>query len=553
MAKKFNMEMVRDLKRYWNKPKEGKFLSVKEFAAYCIGGMGVVGGSVLPTYVTVAYGAYIAVALGFTNSEIMWVGIATSIFTLIRSPIISMILDNTNTKLGKFRPYLIIMPIPIVIMFILIGWIPPMITTHITCVIVFTLLYNVLQFFAYLYSLSFSTLVQVISPSPEERTSLMSIGAFAYSLGPSIINVLFPVIANVIYTTTDATGTKIMGINTLGPYKVILPILAAVCFGLGLIAAFYTKERLVVAKNFKQKQKFFSGVKKTFSNKYFWIFNSSTVLGNFRLIGTTFTVWICTYMIAPRVSDAYGASAQSIFTTLLGTACIPGMLLAPYLIKKFGKKNLMIFSNLACVVFTIPMVILMIPTSYAEGALLYKTTPYLLLACSFMITLFNSIQVVTIPAINAQLYDYQQYKTGDRIEGFISQFSSVLLTAVGLGYAFIQPAVQEAYGYTGEVPGVASPLLQVGVLNPIMRGMLLIGVVSGTLSIIPMIFWDLTEKRHHQIIDILQVRAYHEDGYCDDDTAKELEQKIENGEENVLDYFADVVDSTESIDAQSVS
>ena len=38
-------------------------------------------------------------------------------------------------------------------------------------------------------------------------------------------------------------------------------------------------------------------------------------------------------------------------------------------------------------------------------------------------------------------------------------------------------------------------------------------------------------------MQILRVRANRLDGLCDEITAKELEKRIENGEENVLNYF----------------
>lgn len=47
---------------------------------------------------------------------------------------------------------------------------------------------------------------------------------------------------------------------------------------------------------------------------------------------------------------------------------------------------------------------------------------------SFLLTLFNSVQVVTNYAITAQQYDYQQFRTGERMKGFClsSALSSTL-------------------------------------------------------------------------------------------------------------------------------
>ncbi|NLZ27771.1 MAG: MFS transporter, partial [Firmicutes bacterium] len=481
-------------------------------------------------FIALTYGIYIAAALNFTNDEIMWVGIAGSLFVLIRSPLIGMIIDNTNTRYGKFRPYLISMPIPIIILFFAIGWIPPMIDNHLIMVIVFAILFNLQQIFVVIYSNAFVALVQVISPSPEERTELMSYGAFIYSLGPTLVNFIFPLLANLLFTVygVNEFGKKtviVQGVNAIGTFKWVLPIMAIVFFGWGLIAAFYTKERIVVPKTFKHRVSFVNGVRRTLKNKCFWILNSSTVLGISKLVGTSFFVWICVYMLAPRVSEAYAASVQSIFATILGTASVPGMLLAPWLINRIGKRNLIIYSNAGSILFTIPMIFLL-------------DFPYLLLASCYLITLFNAVQVVTQPAITSQLYDYQQYKTGDRLEGFLSQFSGILLALFGILPAFIQPNVQKYFGYMGEVGGVVSPLYNAGVINPIIKTMCLVAIISGILGTIPMFFWDLSEKRHNQIMDILKVRASFEDGLCDKKTKIELETRIEAGEENVLSWFA---------------
>lgn len=359
----------------------------------------------------------------------------------------------------------------------------------------------------------------------------MSYGAFIYSLGPTIVNFIFPLLANLLFTVygVNELGEKtviVQGVNAIGTFQWILPIMAIVCFGWGLIAAFYTRERIVVHKTFRHRVSFLDGVKRTLENKYFWILNTSTVLGIFKLVGTSFFVWICVYMLAPKASEAYAASVQSIFATILGTASVPGMLLAPWLINKVGKRNLIIYSNAGSIFFTIPMIFLL-------------DYPYLLLASCYLITLFNAVQVVTQPAITSQLYDYQQYRTGDRLEGFLSQFSGILMAVFGILPAFIQPNVQKYFGYMGEVEGVISPLYNAGVINPIIRAMCLVGIISGILGTIPMFFWDLSEKRHDQIMDILKVRANCRDGLCDEKTRIELETRIEAGEEDVMSWFTE--------------
>ena len=56
------------LKRYWKKAPAGRYLSLKEATAYCVGGMGAVGATVVPVYVTLSAGQYIAIV----GSEQHW-------------------------------------------------------------------------------------------------------------------------------------------------------------------------------------------------------------------------------------------------------------------------------------------------------------------------------------------------------------------------------------------------------------------------------------------------------------------------------------------------
>lgn len=497
------------LRKYWNTPPKGKYLSYKEYFAYCIGGMGVSGGVALPAYVALSAGLYMAAALRINVNDIVLSGIISSIITILRGPIISMIMDNTNSKLGKFRPWLVWLPIPIILSFVGTVFIPAALqSNYLGMFISFIILYNVLQFFISIYSLSFNTLVQVISPSPEERTQLMSFGSFVYSLGPSLVHMLFPLIANYAFSIKDQQSGEIlvMGINTIEALKWIIPIFALICFALGLYTALGTKERMVIKKNVALKVKFFDGVKHIAHNKFFWIITLSGALGVFRLIATGYTAWLATYYIKTEWS-------QTILITIMGTANVPGMLLAPMLIKKFGKKKISILSGVLASIFTIPIVI-------------FPQEPYLVYAMSLIITFVNGVNIVISPALMAQINDYQQYKTGDRLEGFITQFSSMILTSAGIAVAYIVPFIYRQFGYINDT----RVLYDIhNVTSPIIRWTSLLGVISSLLYAIPYVFWNLSEKRHNQIMQILAIRRDIEDGKIEKDQGLQLEEKVEKG------------------------
>ena len=521
------------VKTYWDKAPANRYLSFKEAAAYCIGGIGINAATMVPIYLTLTYGMYVAAALGISNDIIMWVGIITSVITILRSPLISYLVDNTNTKYGKFRPYLIWMPVPCTILIALMGWTPTIMSgaSQIAIVAVYTVMFNLMQFFMQLYTLAFTSIMQVISPSPEERTVIMSVGTTVYSLGPTIINALFPLLANMIFTvkgggglSEDGVAQDLLGVNTMGPYEWILPVMTVAFFAIGYITVFGVKERMVLPRKKKMRVPFFKGVVDTLKNKYVMLANASGILGAFRVIIYSYINWVCTYMIISKWS-------QTIALTIIPMAYTPGMLLAPILIKKFGKKNLILFSNFACVFFTG----IMFGMTFVGGGdkIVVGWSMFVL---SFMLTLANSVQVVTNYAITAQQYDYQQFRTGERMEGFLSQFGSVLNTLAGIGFAFITPAINKHYGYVDDT----SVLYNANVIIPILRMYCVLGIISGALGAVPMFFWDMTEQKHREIMEVLKVRAGVQDGQIDETTGKELETKLLGGDEFAWrDYMAE--------------
>lgn len=460
---------------YWKKPAKGRYISMKEAAAYSVGGMGIVGSGILTSYATLGAGAYISVALGISVRDIWLVGIINSIFVIARSPFISMMIDNTNTKMGKFRPYILWLTIPIILCFFAIGNIPFLFTNYTAKLIVFTVIFMILSLLVTTHAQAYGSMIQVITPNSTERNQLMSVGAFLYSLGPSIVQLFFPIFAQLLYGNA--------ALNEPAVYKLYLPIFALIFLSVGLLVAFFTKERIIVSKKYVAKAKFIPSVKKVITNKYFWLANISGWAGALRLVATWIVSWICLYMLNSSAS-------LGLFSTILGMASIPGMLLAPWFIKKFGKKNVVIGSYAITAIFSIPM-------------LFALNSAAVLIICIFLMNLANAVNVVVGPVLTADFYDYQQFKTGDRLEGFMSNFGNMIGTAIGIGTSSILPFVYKSLGFVQN----AAVLYDSAIRNPIFRWTVIIGIISSVLSIVPFLFWDLTEKKHGEIIKALEERA----------------------------------------------
>ena len=88
------------------------------------------------------------------------------------------------------------------------------------------------------------------------------------------------------------------------------------------------------------------------------------------------------------------------------------MLLAPFCVKKWGKRAVLIVTN----IFNIVFILLMLPFVNEINNL----TIWLVMGCLYLNALMGSFMHILNPAIQADIRDYQQYKTGERIDGMFS-------------------------------------------------------------------------------------------------------------------------------------
>ena len=110
-------------------------------------------------------------------------------------------------------------------------------------------------------------------------------------------------------------------------------------------------------------------------------------------------------------------------------------------------------------------------------------------------------------AATADIFDYQQWKTGKRLEGFITQFGGMLVTAATMGSAFILPYFYRHYGLGTDY----TVLYEASIRTPIFNIMIITSVISSLLAVIPILFYNLTEKKQKQIIEDLKQRAQEDD------------------------------------------
>lgn len=482
-------DLVSSVKTHWTTPPEGRYVPYKEIAAYSVGGIGVKFVIYTAWYIGLSATSLLAgSALGLKNGDLVKLTMIATVIGIFLVPLRGMIIDNTRSSKGKFRPYLLYTGIPSGILLTGFAFLPFESMSYNQKLWVLFITYELLQLCYPFYDQAYTTLVQVMSPNSTERADVITISTFIYSLAPTILGFLVPILAGF-------TG----GLEHINAYRIIMPIFGIGGALIGLFSYTGTKERIIVAKDYTPKVPFFKGIGAGIQNKYQW---ARSITGWLILlqggIGSV-TTWYFYY----GIKDVLGLSTQQqgvlngTLTTILGAAATPAMLLAPLLIRKVGKRNLFIIYIRGT---TVSMI----------GMFLFIKQIWVLFAFTWLRGFFTTFTLITDGAMNADVLDYQQYKTGERLEGLMAQFVTFIGTFIGMGITYLTNTVlmQNTYGLTNNY----DDLYKASFREPISKGMILLAIVGYVLSLIPFItMYTLTEEDHEGHIGVLKIRAALED------------------------------------------
>ncbi len=534
MANKIK-SLVSDFTTYWKTPMPGRYMPFKEIAGYAGGGIGAY------FIITMGTGCLLGVnntiftsALGVKPIDLTIMYALAVIFNIPLTGIRANIIDNTRNKAGKYRPYILRMAIPTAIVCNLLVWIPygkfydifPETTTLwgkpvayiLMCAIVF-ILNLVLQFFYYFFYDSYENLIHLLSPNTQERADVASIKSVVYSLAPSIVGIVSPLIAGKIFHTTLAH---------IRPYRLLYPILTVGGLLLCIIVYKNTEEKIIQAKSHIVQINFLDALKAVAKNKYFWIISTAGWIGFLEGAFSTILIWLYSY------GGACTSGQYSLITTLYGNASLWGMLAAPFCIRKWGKKAVLVTTN--C--FNIVFILSMLPFVEDISA---KGTIWFVMACMWFNALMGSFAHILNPSIQADIRDYQQYVTGERIDGMFSAVST-LGTVIALVTSFVIPAIQTNYGLTeetakrvvtdeiilkrvlgdgqtvGEVlasqtnPGANAynALYDPEILGNLLQILIIVSAVGALMNVIPYLWYDFNEKKQKSVVNVLKIRAMFE-------------------------------------------
>ena len=470
--------LIRNIKQYWNSPAEGNYIPYKEVVNIGVAGFGVHWTSTLAS--TIGLDAANFIVGASIGLQPMHLSIMLIIANLVGMPIAffrGWFFDNHKMKGGKFIPIMLRTPIPIVAISTFFVWLPYENFEYWTKVIIVWFMYMILQFFMCLYGEGWAFFQQVITPNAQERANVMSISQIIYSLAPTITNLVIPTIAGFTF-----------GMNNIWTYRIIYPAFTLV--GLILLLIFFPKlnERIVLPKRGVEYVSIIDSLREVAKNKYFWIINSAQWIGFLESAYGVILSWSFVYAFNGEKQGFLGLA-----NTIIGNASLWSMMLAPFMIKWLGKRNLLIAHN----IFNVVLLLLLIPT--------YKNI--LFVCVIFYINSFvNTFQNVYMPNINADMRDYHQWKTGVRVDGLFGPMG-LIGTVLGFGTGLILPAIYEHMGLKKDYDVLYNDEMR----NNLFNVLIICSIAGAILNLIPYLFYDLTETKHRGYVNVLKIRAMFED------------------------------------------
>ena len=429
-------------------------------------------------------------ALKILGTHILWNGWAGARNIFWRKKLIP--------KFGRYKYSLYCDTIPKCIMVILVGWLPLYnIPDMVTRVWVANLLFACFSIFGFGNSLE--TCSKTISPDMRERLLVRTYPVKLSHFIHTIISIIIPIVV-------DSLEYEWADINL---YRWVYPICFIVPALLTLVFAGKFQERIPQPPLEKKVQiRFWDGIFGVLRNKYLLI---NTVVGLIDALGNgMLAITTILYLYTFRLAGL----PYAIIINLISFAGTPPDLCAPYFLKRFDYKQIMIFYQLTRALGNALLV----------GAFWFFGDNVHICGLACIIVMFLMEMTKTIPTtaghdMGTRIGDYQMYLSGERLESFsgvfgwftgpITSFVSLIIPLLLLKFGF-NSNWDVLYIDSARFKIIAVPLI--------------IDIIGFLLMTIPYFFWDYDNEKQTKVIQVLQRRAE-----ITEKKAKEEGEKVSGG------------------------
>ena len=352
----------------------------------------------------------------------------TRIWDTVSDPMMGVIADRTETRWGKYRPYLLWFAVPFAIAGVLLFTTPnlgengKLIWAYCTYILMMTVYTGI--------NVPYASMLGVITDDSDEKTVFSSYRMFFAYAGSFIALFAWEPLCNTFQSITDSVTTG---------WQYAMVVLASMCIVLFLLSFLMTKEHISV-KPTKLGNDFLS----LLSNLPWWMLTMGSVCTNlFNTVRGSTVAYYFKYYIGENANIDLGLTSFIFFAGVflaVGEACnMAGVVIAVPLSKWLGKKSTFILSALSLIVFSIAFF-------YVPCTNLGFITMLLL---QIIISIFTGVVSPLVWSMYADVADYARWKDGAHCTGLIFSSGSF---AQKLGGAVAGSAVLMVLDAFGLVP-----------------------------------------------------------------------------------------------------
>lgn len=393
---------------------------------------------------------------GLPGAAVAVLLLVARIWDCVVDPVLGLIMERTNTKNGRFRPYILYGAVLLGVFNILTFYTPSF--TGVWKIVYAGVTYLLLGTFHSMVNVPYGALATVMSRSTDERTSLNSFRGFFGTIGGIL------------------TGAAVMPIiimlgngNSQKGYFYAAIVLSLVSMPMLFLTYANCKEVITPEKEERPSVK--ESLMAVVSNKQLLIVILSLFIlftGLFQRLGTL--VYYCIY-------DLGRPDLIAVLFTLLSVCMAIGSFVPPIAIKYIEKKTLL---QIGLAITGLGFAgMYFVPSS--------NTTMIIVLSVIACIPLgFNSIMIFSM---TADCIDDNQVKTGIRSDGAIYSFTSLITKISNALVGLISVSALGMIGYVANAQQTAEAIQGINVIVNLIPGVLFL------VAIIPMSFYKITKER----------------------------------------------------------
>lgn len=334
---------------------------------------------------------YLTMGLGLADWELGAVTIITVVMRFwdaVNDPVMGTIIDNTRSRWGKFKPWILIgavlNSVTVFLFFHSFG------LTGVPFLIYFTVIYLLWETTYTMNDIGYWSMLPSFSADPTEREKVGSLARVFASLGMFITIGLTPVLYGQMGTAP--------AFSMLGK---IIPVIFLIC---QMVLVVFLRERKSVITSVQSKSGFMQMFKVLFKNDQLLVVVISILLFN---TGYYLTTSFGPYFFDFTFADYRGYSF-TIFSGILAVSQIAALSVYPLFAKRFTRRQL----------FTISIVLVAIGYGGFFIASYFTNIFPLAVAGLFMFSGQAFIQVLVLVML-ADTIEYGQYKLGTRNESAV--------------------------------------------------------------------------------------------------------------------------------------